>query len=228
MTPLYERFCNFRADHFINWQILQFNEKNYNSTSVWFVKQAQTSENMCRWKYVPSLCPISVSRHFLSFQNISAGISSLEQIFFSTQSVSTNWSFLTSSSHYLSSLCFSSFWKLSTGDLTDSVEGMWNQLIHFRLARDQSCLSNCNGLFDVNFTPGIVTLYTILKKMSMSAELSSLPRPHKGKLDKPIITLICNLNILGPTPRGAHIFQRWCSFFTSEIQVELLFFWLKL
>jgi len=44
------RFCNFRAAYFRNSQELQFQSENYNSTWVWFVKQAHTSQ-----KYVPLL-----------------------------------------------------------------------------------------------------------------------------------------------------------------------------
>jgi len=43
-----------------------------------------------------------------------------------------------------------------------------------------------------------------------------------SKVELPITTLICNLNILGPIPRGAHIFQR-CACFTNQTQLELEF-----
>jgi len=40
------------------------------------------------------------------------------------------------------------------------------------------------------------------------------------KVDKPITTLICNMNILGPTPRGLHIFLEVCACFMNQILVE--------
>jgi len=41
------------------------------------------------------------------------------------------------------------------------------------------------------------------------------------KVDKLIAALICNLTILAPIPRGAHIFLEVCACFVSQTQVKL-------